>query len=80
MAHGERLGETDQSVIDRAVTVRVVARHRVTRHAGTLHKWSVGAETLLLHVPNDATVDWLETVANIGQRSRHDDRHRVLQE
>ncbi len=76
----ERLRHPDQRVVDRTVTVGVVGPHRVARDAGALDERSVGAEPLLLHVPDDPAVDRLEPVAHVGQGTRHDDRHRVVEE
>ena len=80
IAQRERLGHADQHVVDRAVAVRVVARDGVPGDAGTLSTWPGSGGALVLHVPDDPAVHRLETVAHVGERPRHDDRHRVLEE
>ena len=56
MTQGEWLGHTNQRVVDSRVTVGVIARHRVASDTSTLHKRAIRAETLLLHIPNNAAV------------------------
>ena len=55
----EGLGHTYQCVVNGAVTVWVIARHGVAGNARALHKWAVGTKALLVHVPNNAAVNWL---------------------
>jgi hypothetical protein len=76
----ERLRHTHQRVVNGRVTVWVITRHGVTSNACTLYEWTVGAETLLLHVPNNAAVHGLKSVTHVGQCARHDDRHGVVEE
>ena len=78
VAQRERLGHAHECVVDGAVTVRVITRHRVAGDAGALHEGAVGPEALLLHVPDDAAVHRLQAVAHVGKGARHDDRHRVI--
>ena len=74
----ERLSHTNKSVIDGAITVRVITGHRVAGNAGAFYEWAVWTKPLLIHVPNNATVNWLEAVTYVGKRARHDDRHRIV--
>ena len=60
--------------------MRVVLGHRVAGDAGALDERAVGAEALLLHVPDDPAVHRLEPVAHVGQGPRDDDGHRVVEE
>ena len=55
----ERLSHTNECVVNCAVTVWVIPSHGVTGNACTFHEWTVGTETLLFHVPDDATVNRL---------------------
>ena len=80
VAQRKWLRHAHECVVNGAVTVRVIAGHGVTSDAGTLYEWAVGAEALLVHVPNDSAVNRLEAVANVGQCARHDDRHCVIEE
>jgi hypothetical protein len=80
MTQRERLGHAHEGVVDGAVAVRVEARHGVAGDAGALDVGAVGAEALVLHVPDDPAVHGLEAVAHVGERTRHDDRHRVFEE
>src|SRR5690606_22860500 len=63
---------------DRAVAVRVVVAHDVADDAGALVEPAVGAVPAVVHGVEHAAVHRLQAVADIGQRARHDDAHRVL--
>jgi len=52
----------------------------MTGDAGALHVGAVGAGPDVVHPPQDAAVHGLETVPGVGKRTRHDDRHRVVEE
>ncbi|CAB4792711.1 unannotated protein [freshwater metagenome] len=80
VTHREWLGHTHQGVVDGAVAVRVVLGHRVAADASRLHERTIRTEALLFHVPDDAAVHRLETVAHVGQGASHDDRHCVVKE
>ena len=72
----EILCETHQRVVDRDVAVRMVfADHdaRAFLEAG------VGVELQLLHGVQQPAMHRLQSVAHVGQGTRHDDRHRVGQ-
>jgi len=60
--------------------MRVILGHRVARDARRLDVRAVGSKALLFHVPDNAAMHGLEPVAHVGQRARHDDRHRVVEE
>ena len=55
----EGLSHTYERVVNGTVTVWVITSHGVTGNASTFHERTVGTETLLFHVPDDATVNWL---------------------
>ena len=80
VAQAERLRHAHQRVVDGRVAVGVVLGHRVAGDAGALDVGPVGAEALLIHVPDDPAVHRLQAVAHIGQGAGHDDRHRVVDE
>lgn len=77
--HRPRLRETDQRVVDRGVAVRVVGTHDVADDAGALVEALLGPVAAVVHGVEDAAVDGLETVPHVGQRTRHDDGHRVVE-
>ena len=60
--------------------MRVIARHGVTRNAGALHVGAVGAETLLIHVPDNATMHGLQAVTHVRKSARHDCVDRIVEE
>jgi hypothetical protein len=59
MTQRKRLSHANQRVVNSTVTVWVIARHGVAGNARALDERAVGAETLLVHVPNDSAVNWL---------------------
>jgi hypothetical protein len=78
-AHREVLREADQRVVDRRVAVRVVLAHHVADDAGALRVGPVRLQPRLVHRVQDAAVDRLQSIADVGQRAPDDDRHRVVQ-
>ncbi len=80
VAQREVLAHADQRVVDGLVAVGVVLAQDVTDHGGALLVVAVGTQPGLVHRPQDPTVHRLEPVTCVGERSRHDDRHRVVQE
>ena len=79
VAHGELLRHADERVVDRRVAVRVVVAHHVADDAGALRVRPGRAHPALGHREQDAPVDRLEPVADVGQRPAHDDGHRVVE-
>ena len=79
VAQRPRLREPYEGVVDRAVAVRVVVTHDVTDDAGALEVAAVGTVTTVVHGVQHPAVHRLEAVAHLGQRSRDDDRHRVVE-
>jgi len=78
-AHGEVLRHPHQRLVDRAVAVRVVGAHDVADDVGRLPERLVGIVAALLHRPENPAVDGLQPVAHVGQRTRHDDAHGVVE-
>ena len=78
-AHGEILRHAHQRVVDRLVPVRVILADHVADDARRLHVLLVGRVPLLVHRIEDAPVHRLEAVAHVGQRTRHDHAHRVIE-
>jgi hypothetical protein len=65
--------------IDDRLTVGVVVAGGVAGDLGALTMLAAGPEVQVVHGHEDAALTGLQTVAHIGQRSRHDDAHRVLE-
>ncbi|MHC2325876.1 hypothetical protein ACVI3S_003896 [Bradyrhizobium diazoefficiens] len=78
-AHREVLRHADHGVVDRLVAVRMILTDDVTDHAGGLDVFLVGCVPLLVHRVQDAAMHRLQTVARIGQRTRHDHAHGVVE-
>ena len=79
VAHAEGLGEADHGVVDGGVAVGVIVAHGEADDLGALGVFLVGLETHLLHGVEDAAVDGLEAVADVGQGAADDDGHGVVQ-
>ena len=79
LAHARRLRHADDRVVDRRVAVRVVLAHDVADDARGLLVRAARAVALLPHAEQDAAVDGLEAVADVGQRASDDDGHRVVE-
>ena len=79
LAHAEVLRHAHQRVVDRGVAVRMVLAHDLTHDAGALPRRAVRTQAFLPHGIEDAALDRLEPVADIGQRAADDHRHRVVE-
>ena len=79
VAHGPRLGQTHQGVVDGRVAVRMILAHDVADDTGTLVPAAVGTIAAVVHRVDDATVHRLEAIAHVGQCSPDDDAHRVVE-
>jgi hypothetical protein len=80
VARREVLRQTGQRVVDRLVAVGVVLLHHVTDEGRALPERTVRAQAGLQRRVEDAPVHRLQSVAHVGERARHDHRHRVLEE
>ena len=78
-AHGEVLRHAHERVVDREIAVRMELAHRVADGARRLVVGAVGGEIELLHRVEDAPVNRLEAVADVGQRAAHDHAHGVIE-
>jgi hypothetical protein len=79
IAHGPRLHEAHEGVVDRAVAVRVVLAHHVADDARALRERLVGAVAAVVHRVDHATVHGLQAVAHIGEGATDDHAHRVVE-
>ena len=78
-AHREVLRHAHERIVDREVPVRMEFAHRLADRARGLVVGPVGREIELVHRVEDAAVDGLETVPDVGQRAAHDHAHRVVE-
>ena len=79
VAHGEVLRHPDEGVVDRRVAMRVELPEHLADDAGALLVRGAGAQSHPLHGVEDAPVHGLEPVPYVGQSSRHDDAHGVVE-
>jgi len=79
IAHGEGLSHADEGVVDGAVAVRVVLAEHLADDLGALARGAVVGQPHFAHSVEDAPVDGLEAVADVGQSAADDDRHRVVE-
>ena len=80
IAHRKVLGQTDQAVVDRRVSVGMIAAQHVADGGGRLAIGLVGGQIVLVHGVEDAPVDRLEAVPHIGQGAGDDDAHGIVDE
>ncbi len=57
----------------------MVLAHHVADDAGALARGTIGLEAHLLHGVENAAVNGLESVADIGQSAADDDRHGIVE-
>ena len=77
--HRPVLGHPGERVVDRAVAVRVIIAHHVADDLGRFAIGAAGHHAAFLAGVEDSPVDRLQTVADVGQRPRHDHAHRVIE-
>ncbi|MGY4313002.1 hypothetical protein ACVWW1_002305 [Bradyrhizobium sp. JR3.5] len=75
----EVLRHADHRVVNRLVAMRMIFTDHVADDAGGLDVFLVRRVSLLMHRIEDAPVHRLEPVARVGQRTRHDHAHRVIE-
>ena len=80
IAQAERLRHPDQGVVDRLVAVRVVFPHHLADDRRALHEAAVGRHVQVVpHRVQDAALDRLEAVADVGQGPRRDHAQGVIE-
>ena len=77
VAKGERLGQTDQRQIQRGVAVRVIFTHDVADDTSGFLIRFVRLHARFVHAEDDAALNRFQTVADIRNRTRDDNRHRI---
>ena len=78
VAHGEILRHADDRVIDRAVAVGMIFTQDLTDDTRRFLIRFVRAHARFLHRVEDTPMHRLQAVADVRQRARHDDAHRVV--
>ena len=79
VAHRPVLSQTHHGVVDRRVAVGVELTEHVADDTRRLTRRLVRIEIQLgAHVVEDTAMHGLQTVPHIGKRTRHDDRHRIV--
>ena len=78
-AHGEVLRHAHQRVVDGVLAVRMVLAHHVADDARALARRPAIFVAALAHRVEDPAMHRLQAVAHVGQRSRHDHAHGVIE-
>ena len=79
VTHVEVLRQANKRGVDDCFTVRVIIAGSVAADLGALAVAAIGGEAQIVHGDEDAALDGLEAVANVGKRARDDDAHRVVE-
>ena len=66
IAQRKRLGHPHERVVDRLVAVRVVAAHHIANDRGGLLVGPVRLHAGVVHTPEDAAMDGLESIPHVG--------------
>ena len=80
LAHVPVLGHVNKGAIDGTVTVRVIFSHCVADNTCTLLIRLVRTVIHLVHGEENTALYRLQTVTNIRQSTRNNDRHRIIKE
>ena len=76
----EGLGQSNQSVIDCRVAVRVKLTHNLADNSLRLNVTAIGTKSHLVHLEKDAALNGLQTVTCVRKSSCVDDRNGVFKE
>ncbi len=79
VAHVEVLRHAHQRRVDDLLAVGMVVARSVAGDLGALAVRAPRGEAQVVHGDQDAALRRLQAVAAVGQRARHDDRHRVVE-
>ena len=80
VSHRERLCKTNHSVVNGSVAVGVIAAEHRADRVRALTVFAVRGKILFVHRVQYASVDGLQAVPYIGERTLHYDRHRIVEE
>ena len=62
------------------VAVWVIVTHHITNHFGRLPVCRAGVDVVLKHRVDDSALNWLQTIADIGEGTGNNHRHRIVDE
>jgi hypothetical protein len=79
VAQAEGLRHADQGVVDGAVAMGVILAEHVTNDTGAFTGGPIEAQAHFVHREEDAAMDGLQAVADIGQGAANDDAHGVIE-
>ena len=79
VAHGKILGQADHSVIDRCIAVGMVPAQHRTDGVGAFAVGLIRPQAIFIQRVEDAAVDRLQAIPDIGQRTADDDRHGIIE-
>ncbi len=77
--HGKVLRHADHRIVNRLVTMRMILTHDIAHDAGGFSVGLVVGVALFVHAKEDAPVNRLQPVTNVGERARDDDAHGVIE-
>jgi hypothetical protein len=78
IAHGEGLGQSDHGLVDGRVSMGVVLAHNISHHTGGLLEGLIVGHALLVHGVKNASVDGLQPIPYVRQRSTYDHAHGII--
>ena len=78
--HGKRLGQTNHGVVYRIVAMRVILTDYVTNGTSGLSVGALRGDAAFVHCIQNAAMNGLQAVANIGERARNNNAHRIFEE
>jgi len=79
VTHGKILHHARHRFINRSIAMRVILTQYFAHDAGRLTVGGIGTIAHIPHGIENAPMDRLETVANIGQGTRHNHAHGVIE-
>src|SRR5437868_10643616 len=78
IAHIPCLGHTNDRVINRRISMRMVSAHHITHNTGRFFIRLVTVIAHFIHTKQAAPVNRLQTIAYIGQCTTDDHTHRII--
>ena len=78
IAHGPVLSKADHGVVHGAVSVRMVLTEHLPHDTGGFLVSPVGQDAQFEHAEQHTPVNRLQSIPHIGEGTRYDDRHRVI--
>ena len=78
ISHSPLLSQTHHCEINGRVSVRVILTEHLTHDTSRFFSWLVRWNPEFVHTEQHSSVNWLKTVPNIRQCSRHDYRHWIV--